>query len=579
MAAKEISQINTPVLIVGGGITGLSAALFLLHQGIAPLLVERKPSVSIQPKARGFDIRTMELLREINLSEQIREAGKALSPSRGILTNQSLAKALEKRKPKKEKFPYPSPMKGLESIAALSPETPARCTQDLSEPILLHAARQRGANIQLNTELLSFSQGEESITAIISNRETGVQTKVIADYIIAADGAKSFIRETLKAKTQGKGALGNLLNIYFEADLKPYVKNKEFSILRIDEPQIKGFLSSINNSDRWTFQLFYNPDFGERPEDYNESRLQSILQKVIGIPGVNIRIISVLPWQPTVKVVEKMQHGRIFLAGDAAHVMTPYGGKGANTGIQDVHNLAWKLALVLKEKAHPDLLPTYNAERRPIGWRYAEASRQTADEFGLLKKPTIQFVLPILKVKLINKLSLQQLFPKASLRHLGYLLGLPHYQYSSVAIITDDPSSNGVADRLQGAPGTRIPHLWVNIQNETKSTLDLLGKGFVLVTGSKNDIWAKVTEIIDEKYAIHIPFYNMGKSGIIASTGIKIYRALGIEESGALLVRPDGFVAWKIRNGESNDYKSLTKAIIQILGIDKIRKSDFNPIQ
>lgn len=208
METNEIKPLYTQVLIVGGGITGLSAALFLLAQGINPLVIERHKATSVHPRARGFDIRTMELLRELGLSEKVREAGKALGPSWGIMTNKSLVDALAKKKRHKTAgMKFPSQMKGVESLAAMSPESGARCIQDLSEPVLLQAARERGAQILFHTELLSFNQHEQGITGVIGNRETGEQQLVHAGYMIAADGAKSEIGEALHAKSDGPGAL------------------------------------------------------------------------------------------------------------------------------------------------------------------------------------------------------------------------------------------------------------------------------------------------------------------------------------------------------------------------------------
>jgi len=316
MKDADTHTVHVPVIIIGGGVTGLSAALFLLQHGVIPVLIERHKTTSIHPRARGFDTRTMELYRELQLSEEIREAGKALSPSWGILTGKSLAAVLEKKKPKeKEGIKFPSQMKGLESLVAQSPETGARCTQDLSEPVLLKAAIARGADIRFYTELLSFSQDEREVTVVIKDRETETLQMIRADYMIAADGAGSRIREALQVSTTGKGALGDLLNIYFEADLADFVRGREFSLLRIDEPGIKGFLSAINNSDRWTFHLYDDPDKGERVEDFTEARLIPILQQVIGLPGLNIRIISILPWQPTVKVVTECSAAGFFWPG------------------------------------------------------------------------------------------------------------------------------------------------------------------------------------------------------------------------------------------------------------------------
>lgn len=563
---------HVPVLIVGGGVTGLSAALFLLQQGVKPLLIEKHQSTSIHPRARGFDTRTMELMRTLGLSETIREAGKSLAPSWGILTGKSLAQALAKKKQrKKEGIKFPSQMKGLEAVAMMSPETGARCTQDLSEPVLLQAVLDRGADVAFHTELLSFSMNEAGTTAVIKDRQTGEQQMINADYMIAADGAGSRIREMLQAKWEGKGSLGHLLNIYFEADLADVVRGREFSILRIDRPRLKGFLSAINNRDRWAFQLHYNPDDGERPEDFTAEKVVSLLQQVIGIDGLKIRVISILPWRPTVKVVKQMQYGRVFLAGDAAHIMTPYGGKGANTGIQDVHNLAWKLSAVLKRTAGEELLKTYDAERRPVGWYNASRSGKMADRFGLLKKPGLKMIWPFLKVMILGKFHLTRFFPRVPLKNLGYLLGLPHYRYASTAVVPDEkrPAGSLMTSRLTGDAGTRMPHLWVYHEGEALSTLDVTGKDFVLFTGEDPALWKRMADTIGEKFALNLRVYSLGKSGtlIFAKSDFRdVFRK--ISDSGALLVRPDGFVAWKCNEANAHSLQELEHVLAQVLSIN-----------
>ncbi|MDN5285318.1 MAG: 2,4-dichlorophenol 6-monooxygenase [Mucilaginibacter sp.] len=559
---------KVPVLIVGGGISGLTAALFLLKHNIIPLVIERHRSTSIHPRARGFDIRTMELYRELSLSEQIREVGKALSPGWGIYTNSSLAGALKKVKPRKgAALQSPIQMKGLEALAAESPEMNARCTQDLSEPVLLEAAKERGAEIFFFTELLSFQQDEAGVTAIIRHRETGEQQTLQADYMIAADGAKSNIRETLKAETIGKGVLGNLLNIYFEADLADFVRGREFSLLRVDEPDIKGLLASINNSDRWVFHLHYDPAKGERPEDFTQERIITILEKVIGLPQLKISIISVLPWQPTVKVVAQMQHGHVFLVGDAAHVMTPYGGKGACTGVQDVQNLAWKLAAVIQGKATPALLYTYNTERQVIGQYNAEQSGKMANQYGLIKKVIYRFYRAFMTVMVINFLRLQKLFPKTGMRQLGDLMGLPDYKYSSSAIISNEVPVSGYikAGLLNGQPGTRLPHLWVIYQGQKISTLDLLGKGFVLFTGIDNACWKQAANKIATEFDMTISIYSIGDNADLVYNGRQIQDVLGIEAMGVILIRPDGFVTWRCKEQPATPSAELKSVLGKIL--------------
>jgi len=493
---------KTAVLIVGGGVVGLSAALFLLEQGIQPLLVERHRGTSIHPRARGFDVRTMELYRELGLGEVIREAGKALAPAWGILKHASLAVAMEKRTPSGKKGPEHI----FSSVQELSPVTSARCTQDLSEPLLLAAAKERGAVVRYYTELVSFTQDHTGVSAVLRDRDSGEEQQVRASYLIAADGAKSPVRTALHAATVGRGALSDLLNIYFEAPLGEFVRGKEFSILLVKRSGFKGMLTSINNDDKWVFHLHCG-----NATDLTEERILPVLRDVIGIPGVPIRIISILPWQPTIRVVEAMQHDRVFLAGDAAHVMTPYGGKGANTGIQDAHNLAWKLAAVLKGRAAPALLGTYSRERQPVGLRNAIRSGKWADKSGLLKRslPMVTGMIGWMMVmRVLRLLGLRSLCRRAAMHGLGDLVGLPVYTY------------NGKG---------RLPHLWIK---ENVSTLDLAGGGFVLITGEQDADWKEAAGALG-----NITVHSIGT----------LRKKLRIRADGAVLVRPDGFIACRMR--------------------------------
>jgi putative polyketide hydroxylase len=539
---------QVPVLIIGGGIAGLSAALFLLKHSIKPVVIEKHKGVSVHPRSRGFDVRTMELYRELGLSQTIRNAGEASAPAWGIHTDKSLAAYLQKAKPKVN-VKSPIQLKGLESLVALTPEAGARCTQDIAEPILLAAAKESGAEILFNTEMLSFSQDETKVTVTVRDRETGDERVIQASYMIAADGAKSSIRETLGITTTGKGALGNLLNIYFKADVSGYIQGKEFSLLRIDEPDMKGLLASINNTDRWVFHLHYDPA-KEHVADMTNEMLVSKLQQVIGLPGVEISIITVLPWQPTVKVVTEMQHGRIFFAGDSAHVMTPYGGKGASSGVQDAHNLAWKLAYVIQGKASPELLKTYSVERQPVGLHYAMASGNMADQYGLIKKVIFKFYWAFMSVMVLSFLRLQKLFPQIPMLQLGELLGLPEYHYYSKAVIQDEHKNGYIkSGRLMAKPGTRFPHLWLD-QEHKISTLDLLGKEFVLFAAEDHTEWKKAASVAG------ISFYSLQS---ISSSVI-------LKKDEVVLVRPDGFVAWrnnKLPAAPAEVLKQMIRSLLQ----------------
>ncbi|MBO9200993.1 MULTISPECIES: FAD-dependent monooxygenase [Niastella] len=542
---------SIPVLIVGGGLTGLTAALFLLKHGVRSLLIERRATTSIHPRARGFDVRTMELFRELQLHQAIVEAGKALAPAWGLYQGESLVQIVKDIDPAKMKVNHPINFPGLEKLAAMSPVAGARCTQDLSEPILLQAAQERGADIRFNTKLLLFTQSEGDIIAQVQDTVTGQEEIITCQYMIAADGAGSPIRKTLQAATSGHGSYGHLLNIYFDADLGAVVKGREFSICRIEQPDIHGILTSINNSDKWVFHLYYDPAKGERPEDYTSARLEKLIQQMLGMPQIKVRIISVLPWQPTVSVVNEMQHGRILLAGDAAHQMTPYGGKGAATGVQDVQNLAWKLAMVLQKQAGAELLQTYSNERQPVGMQVAEMSGLLADDKGLLDIPRF--------MKLVSSSPNEY-----NLDKMVTMVGLPDFRYASSAIINNEQEE--VPALLSGQPGTRIPHVWLQKGPQPVSTLDLATKHLTLISDEAGLTWELAAKEVAEQLQIPLRVHIIHQEDPAYGPWKEISR---MQAGEVMLVRPDGFVAWRQTLSTANAAALLKEALKKLLAINE----------
>lgn len=531
---------HIPVLIVGGGIVGLSASLFLSRQGVSSLLVERHRGTSIHPRARGVNARMQELYRELHLEEAIRVAGAELSPSFGLYTAATLYEVIEPLPRRTEPPVFP----GAALFDELSPTSGNRITQDLLEPLLLAEARKRGGDLRFFTELSSFEQDEDGVTATIVDRANGTQRVIRADYMIAADGAGSFVRSTLGASVSGSGSQGFLLNILFHANLREFVRDREFSICLIDRPEVRGLFTSINNSDRWVFHLSYDPAKGEMPEDFPPERCTELLRLALGMPEIAIEIESILPWEAAVRVVDNLQHGRIFFAGDAAHQMPPWGGQGANTGVSDVHNLAWKLAAVLKGQAAPSLLATYDAERQPIDRLSAEESGRAADERGILS----------LTASAAG-------FQERRFRMLGY-----GYQYTSSAII-EEPESKLALDELglDGRPGTRAPHAWVEYQGQRISTLDLFGTGFVLLAASDGTKWCSAARQAAQSQNIELATYRVGLEGDLLDPEKRWQEKASLSATGALLIRPDGFVAWRAKELVDNPQQAVEQVLRRLL--------------
>lgn len=549
------SETHVPILIIGGGIVGLSASLCLSHYGIYSLVIERHSGTSIHPRARSVNARTMELYCHLGIEDCVREAGASLSPSMGILSGYSLKEVIE-AKPRTE-GPRKFPLTGL--LAPISPVSGTFVTQDMIEPVLVDVARERGGDVSFYTECVGVEQDRDSVTATLKDRESGVTSTIRADYLIAADGAGSPIRTQLNVPTTGRGTMGHLLNILFHADLKSLVHRREFSLCMVERPEVCGLFTSINNSDRWVFHLSYDASKGEKASDFPPEKCKELLRMALGMPEIEIDIKSILPWEPSVRIAELLQHERIFLAGDAAHQMPPWGGQGANSGIADAYNLAWKLAAVLKGHASKALLETYDVERIPVGRVAAEASASAADERGIIS----------MKWNLTVAMGL--------LRRIRLLSG-HGYCYTSKAICVEDTSPLGGLSwkpwtlpslflSIDGRPGSRAPHLWVEHQGKRISTLDLFGRSFVLLAGAEGASWLEAAKKVSSALGIDVAAYCAGPEGDLVNSKGEFESAAGISSRGAILVRPDDFVAWRQRGQPSDHQAKLEQAMRQALCI------------
>lgn len=548
---------ETPVLIVGGGIVGLSASLFLSHHGIPSLLVERHSGTSIHPRARGINGRTAEIYRELGMDEKIREVGAALAPALGWLHGESLTTVENWTIERWQQMSKNNFLVGGAGMQEISPTTGARCTQDLLEPLLLEAVRERGGDLRFYTELVSCEQDDTGVIALIRDRASGTEHTVHAQYMIAADGARASIREQLGITTSGQGSQGHLLNILFEADLSELVRGREFSACLIERPEMHGIIISINNTDRWAFHVAYDPQKGEKPEDFPPERCIELIRMALGLPDITVRVLSILPWEVAVRVADTFQQGHIFLAGDAAHQMPPWGGMGANSGIADVHNLAWKLAAVLKNRSTPALLSTYTVERHPVGYAAAVGAGSMSGKDGL---PTTEmFVFQAGKPDFAGD------FMSILIKIQGF-----GYHYASQAIITaGEPSSASTEDHmaLDGRPGTRIPHAWIDYQGKRVSTLDLCGRDFVLLTGSEGQNWCEAARAIAARSGLNLAVYRVGPDCELVDPESKWLAKANIQANGAVLVRPDGFVVWRSQIGSTQPEQELEQVLCRVLSV------------
>ena len=530
---------RTPVLIVGGGLVGLSAAVFLAWHDVPCLLVERHPDLLIHPRARGFTPRTVELYRQVGLEPAIRAAGYAGGDSFEWVAVRAETLASEGYAPAEEQD-------GGDGFGDVSPSPFAPIDQDKLEILLRNRAEELGADVRFSTELTSFEQDDAGVTAVLEDRRTGAERTVRADYVISADGWDSPVRQRLGVGTDGPGPFFHTITAMIDVDLSPALRGRPVSIAYLQRPRPGTVLMAHDDvGRRWVFGTEYAPERGESLDDYTDERCTALVRAAAGLPDVEVKIrpqipgtdLEVLGFTIGAQVAERYRVGRVFLAGDAAHIVPPTGGLGANTGIQDVHNLGWKLAAVLRGQAGPALLDTYHAERQPLGlftmqqalarWRSRTGMGGEADSEPLVDYAAVAF---------------------------GY-----RYRSSAVLGAPEDAAPALLPEELTGQPGTRAPHLPLTLDGREISTLDLYGRGFVLLAGAKGAAWVSAAQRVARRLDVPLDAYRFGVE-LASDEG-----AHGIDPDGALLVRPDGFVGWRASAADENPEHTLEHALSRLL--------------
>ena len=517
-----MSEREVPVLIAGGSLVGLSTALFLGSHGVESLVVERHEGTAIHPRAAHFSQRTIELLRSVGLEDEVVTASELEFVQNGAIVS------VESLGGKELEYYFRHINEGVEE---LSPSPRLFVTQIGLEPLLQRRAEELGARLEWGTELVSFETDGDGVAATIRRRADGAEETVRARYLVAADGARSPVRERLGIPLRGRGSFSNSITIYFRADVNELVGDRSLSVVYVFHPNQQGFFRFSRAGDAGFLVVNATLDAnGTRNRDLwaaaDDGQCVEYVREALGAPDLPVEIENVQRWNASAEWAERFREGPVFLAGDAVHAMPPTGGFGGNTGIQDAHNLAWKLAFVLDGAAGDGLLDTYDAERRPVG------------EFTVEQAYTRYVVR--LDPELDNKENLMPYVPEHVVE-LGY-------RYRSSAVVSE-PGDWAVSEdpkEPSASPGTRAPHLALD---DGRSTLDLFGLRFVLLAGPQGVGWRAAAE------QAGLDAHTIGAAGFG-----ELY---GVGDEGASLVRPDGFVAWRTRDAAGED---AAAALEQMLG-------------
>src|SRR3954467_12473616 len=350
-----------PVLIVGGSLVGLTTAMLLGHHGVESLSVERHAGTAIHPRAGHFQLRTMEVLRQQGLEARVRgKAAETYSPTGGIIAVESLAG--------QQLATYVQELN--EGVEGFSPTVRVFINQDALEPLLRERALELGAQVRNRTEAVALDQDEDGVTVTLRGLDGGDEHQGPARHGVPADGNRSPMRRLLGIGMRGYGQLSRSITIYFRADCSELLRDRNQGVLYVHNPELRGFFR-LDRSGGTGF-LVINTVGADVTQDsavdvqsgLTTERALAYLRTAIGT-DMPMEIIDVANWRAEATCAERLRDGRVFLAGDAAHVVPPNGGFGGNMGIQDALNLAWKLAAVVKGEAGPGLLDSYEAGPRP----------------------------------------------------------------------------------------------------------------------------------------------------------------------------------------------------------------------
>ena len=594
--ADKRPQISPPgatvdVAIVGGGPVGLTLAALLDRFGVTSCVFEKRASLHRNPQAHVINTRTMEILRELGIEHAVQAAAAPPLLLRWITWCESLAGRELGRISLQGQHAG-----ALVQRLSLSPTTIANLAQNRLEPLLLDLVRRSArSQVRFGSEVVAVV-GRGSDALLHLRDHDGCETAITATWVVACDGAGSNTRRALGIEMAGPSSLQKFVSIYFEANLERWIAGRTGPLFWIVGAKARGVIIGFDLVRTWALMVPY--DEPHTAGDFSPEVAERLVREAIGDSSATFRIASVGNWNMSAQLAERYREDRVFLAGDAAHRFPPSGGLGMNTGIQDAHNLAWKLAAVVRGKAGEGLLDSYEAERRPVAQNNCDQSVRNA--MRMMEVDTVLGVSTLAPVDPAVVMSDRPLtvefgidgdsdaaVAKRQALHDVIQSQAEHFdfggldlgfRYQAGAILADGTEAPPLDVRVYtpaARPGSRLPHVWLQRLGQRVSTHDVARAGrFTLMTDPDGTTWIDAVRDLVQRTRVELDLAviaaTAGDAGEWTDTSGAWAAVSGLAAGGALLVRPDGHVAWRQAHapaGAREALDALAGALAVVLAI------------
>jgi 2,4-dichlorophenol 6-monooxygenase len=584
-------QIDVPVLIVGGGGAGLTASMLLSNLGIQSLLVSSLPTTSILPKAHVLNQRAMEVLTDVGAADRVYAVGTPFEQMRKTAWYAGFAGPQQNAGRMIGSMECWGGGGANPAWAAASPCLSTNLPQIRLEPLLKQRAEELApGTIHFHHELVDFEQKPDHVVATIRDHKENRTYDVRAQYMLGCDGGRR-VGPKLGIELQGPRNLSNQVSFYVTADLSKWARDPEVLIRWIWMPDSASMVVIVPmgpknwgpNSEEWVIHLGYQP---EDKRALDDAAVEQDMRETLGIGNHPMTIHKISRWSMEGILADKFREGRVFLVGDAAHRHPPTGGLGLNSAIQDAHNLCWKIAAVLKGQAGDHLLDSYEPERRAADGRNVQRSLENAmnqTAFGM-SLGLIRGNEPAANWAQMNRFwsdaPADKEYRQAALRHMAAqsMEFNEHnteagYRYASEAIVSDGTPAPETPDDIRvyipdTHPGSPLPHAWLNDLDHNRVALAHLFKPgrFLLIAGEDGTAWCDAAAVLAKQSGLPLDAIRIGHvDGDYRDPRSEWIRQRQIGKDGAILVRPDRFVAWRSHGASQAPKRDLEAALTKIL--------------